>query len=367
MESDCEDSSSLKMNSSSNDDILKMLSLISSQMTSNYQHLQERLDQTDLRLSTELQQVHQVNQDFRQNVSAEMEALRNLITQNTSSSSLPSRDVITPVSGPSPVLSSSTSPPVPTPLFTGASTSSENFQIHMMKLLNETFSKLSTALADNKSMDVKTDWPKFSGDSKKFRAWHLAIMAQLSLFPWQELYDPVSNDIVQTTSNTTLNGKLYAKLLVSLEGQALQSIVSRKHLRVNGVLLLRELVQTYKPKNVPEVIAAKTGEFWSHTKRLPTETVDTYYNRFHDLLDELNKADEPISTKSAIRHFIFTLGPEFETIQNNFRIGNLPNEWKTQDWPSLLVLCHDYFHSIKPQSILQTTSSYEHEGLSQSE
>jgi hypothetical protein len=84
-------------------------------------------------------------------------------------------------------------------------------------------------------------------------------------------------------------------------------------------------------------------------------------------LDELNKADEPISTKSAIRHFIFTLGPEFETILNNFRIGNLPNEWKTQDWPSLLVLCRDYFHSIKPQSILQTTSSYEHEGLSQSE
>jgi transcriptional regulator CtsR len=63
-------------------------------------------------------------------------------------------------------------------------------------------------------------------------------MAQLSLFPWQELYDPVSNDIVQTTSNTTLNGKLYAKLLVSLEGQALQSIVSRKHLHANGVLLL---------------------------------------------------------------------------------------------------------------------------------
>jgi hypothetical protein len=186
----------------------------------------------------ESQQVHQDNQDFRQNVSAEVDALQNLITQKTSSPSLPSRDVITPVSSPSPVLSSSTSPPVPTPLSTGASTSSENFQVHMMTLLNETFSNLSTALADNKSTDVKTDWPKFSGDSKKFRAWHLAIMAQMSLFPWQELYDPVSNDIVQTTSNTTLNGKLYAKLLVSLEGQALQSIVSRKHLHANGVLLL---------------------------------------------------------------------------------------------------------------------------------
>jgi hypothetical protein len=84
-------------------------------------------------------------------------------------------------------------------------------------------------------------------------------------------------------------------------------------------------------------------------------------------LDELNEADEPISTKSAMCHFIFTLGPEFEAIQNNFRIGNLPSEWKTQDWPSLLVLCRDYYHSIKPQSIIQNMSSYDNEGISQSE
>jgi hypothetical protein len=238
MESDCEDSSSPKMISLGHDDILKMLSIISSQMTSNYQDLQECLNQTDLQLSTELRQAHQDNNDFRQNVSTKMDTLWNLITQKTSFPSLQSNDVITPVSSPSPVLSSSSSSPAPIPLSTGVGTLSEDFQVQMMKLLNETFSKLSTAIGDNKSMDVKTDWPKFSGDSKKFRAWHLAIMAQLSLSPWQELYDSASNDIVQTTSNTTLNGKLYAKLLVSLEGQALQNIVSRKHLRANGVLLL---------------------------------------------------------------------------------------------------------------------------------
>jgi hypothetical protein len=52
------------------------------------------------------------------------------------------------------------------------------------------------------------------------------------------------NDIVTTTTNSELNGKLYAKLLVSLEGQALQSIVSRKHLRVDGLRLLQKLTQT---------------------------------------------------------------------------------------------------------------------------
>jgi hypothetical protein len=184
----------------------------------------------------------------------------------------------------------------------------------MMQLMTDTLSKLSTVVVDGKSVDTKSDWPKFSGDSKTFKAWYFAILTQLSLSPWQELYDPSTNDIVLTTSNTTLNGKLYAKLLVSLEGQALQTIVLRKHLRTNGILLLHELTQTYKPKNVPEVIADKSGTFWSQTKHLPSETVDNYYNCFHDLLDELSEADELISTKSAMRHFIFTLGSEFSTI-----------------------------------------------------
>jgi hypothetical protein len=56
-------------------------------------------------------------------------------------------------------------------------------------MLNDTFSKLSTVIADSKSSETKSDYPKFIGDSKKFFAWYLAIMAQLSLSPWQELYD----------------------------------------------------------------------------------------------------------------------------------------------------------------------------------
>jgi hypothetical protein len=54
-----------------------------------------------------------------------------------------------------------------------------------------------------------------------------------------------------------------------------------------------------------------------------------------------------------MHHFIFMLGSEFKTIQNNFHIGNLPSEWHTQDWPTLLILCWDYFHSINPYGILK--------------
>jgi hypothetical protein len=157
----------------------------------------------------------------------------------------------------------------------GNLTTNPDPQVQMMLMLTESFSKLTSVLGD-KTGDSKNDWPKFSGDSKKFREWILSIMAQISILPWSELYDNTLNNAVSSTTNTSLNGKLYAKLLNSLEGQALQDVVSRPHLWANGILLLQELIQTYKPKNVPEVIAAKAGEFWSRTKRLSHESVDTY-------------------------------------------------------------------------------------------
>jgi hypothetical protein len=182
-------------------------------------------------------------------------------------------------------------------------------------------------------------------------------MAQLSLPPWNSLYDPIHNDIVSSTTNSSLNGKLYAKLLVWLKGQVMKNMISRKHLRANGIMLLQELHHMYKPKNVPEVIAAKTAEFWSKMKRLPTESVDVYYNRFHALLDEVNDHKETVSKSDAIRHFIFTLGNDFDSIQHNYCIDNLPSTWKMDDWLTLLILCRDYYNSIHPNGPPSKSSS----------
>jgi hypothetical protein len=250
------------------------------------------------------------------------------------------------LSPPSPVMSTS-----PTVLTSPVS----DFQSQLLLTLTESFGKLSSALTDQKQ-DSKAEWPKFSGDLKRFRAWYLGIMAQISLSPWLDLYDSSKNDVVTLMTNSTLNGILYSKLLLALDGPVYQHFVSRKHLQANGILLLQELVQTYKPKNVPEIIAANTVEFWGNTKRLPSESIDSYYNRFHELLEDLSNADEPIALKSAICQFVFTLGPEFETIQNNFRIGNLPSAWNTQDWPTPLMLCRDYYNSVKPGSFNHRSS-----------
>jgi hypothetical protein len=53
-----------------------------------------------------------------------------------------------------------------------------------------------------------------------------------------------------------------------------------------------------------------------------------------------------------MRHFIFTLGPEFEPIQHQYRIGNLPSAWHTTHWPSFLVLCRDFYNSVNPTGII---------------
>ncbi len=97
-----------------------------------------------------------------------------------------------------------------------------DFQMQMLAVLNNTFSQLSTVISDtssvlkdakiamteSKSADAKSEWMKFSGDSKKFNSWYLAVMAQLSIAPWLELYDTTTNSVVKTTSNAVLNGKL---------------------------------------------------------------------------------------------------------------------------------------------------------------
>jgi len=131
-------------------------------------------------------------------------------------------------------------------------------------------------------------------------------------------------------------------------------MVSRKHLRANGLLLLAELSQTYRLTQVPEVTAAKTAEFWGSLKCHQHETVDAYYNCFHSLLDDLEDAGEPIPTKSAVCQFIFTLSLDFSQIQNGFCMDHLPDEWRTDDWPSLLVLCRNYFNLLRPQCLSKT-------------
>ncbi len=55
------------------------------------------------------------------------------------------------------------------------------------------------------------------------------------------------------------------------------------------------------------------------------------------------------TTTDSKRQFIFTLGDEFQPLQNSFRLGTILEDWKTQNWPSLLVLYRDFNNSVNPR------------------
>jgi len=359
MEGDCMENISSSNVPHGEVDISQLFVKLSNQITDQVTMIQEQIVHNNSTMLQDIQRIAQENETFKATIRAELDNMKTLFHDHqVSSHSTQVQSVVDstsstlPVSSPSVVISNQAS----SGSHTVAPTVSLDFQTDMMRMLTESFSKLSTVLAEKKD-DTKSDWPKFAGDPKKFRSWYLTILTQLSLPPWKELYDPLTKDVVLSTPNTLLNEKLYAKLLLALEGSAFQSIVNRDHLRANGLFLLQDLVQTYRPKNVPEVIAAKTTMFWGSTKRMSSESIDDYYNRFRDLLYDINGDVERIPLKDAMRHFVFTLGSEFETIQNNFRIDNLPVKWQTNDWSVLLVLCRDYYNSVRPYGILQPSSS----------
>jgi hypothetical protein len=105
--SDCVDPSFTKMESSNNSDMIQMFTAISSQLTSNYQALQDEMVQNDLHLSAEFQKVVQDNEMFKQDVHAEIDIFRNLLTQPHGSSGPPTSSVFSLVPDSSPVSSSS--------------------------------------------------------------------------------------------------------------------------------------------------------------------------------------------------------------------------------------------------------------------
>jgi len=179
MESDCQDekcTATASENVSSNDSIMQMLTMISGQMMTNYQELQDRLLQTELKFSQDLQRIQTENATLKQDLQA-------VLQQNSLSQATPLVSVPSPSSQGSVVLiastpSSSTNSNIASSTVTAVSPgSSPDFQIQMLSLLQDTFSKLTTVIADSKTPETKSEWPKFSGDTKKFRSWYLAIMA----------------------------------------------------------------------------------------------------------------------------------------------------------------------------------------------
>jgi hypothetical protein len=246
MECDYDDSTPLNSVATKNEDppnLNHLLSTIASQITDATNKMSSDFQQvvSDNRIFK--QGILDANDVFKQEVRDEIADLRALLRQqqqllNSSSSPpvIPSPSVpdVPSVSPRNTVVSNLPTNSNSTGLLPTTTSPSTD---QVLLLLTESFTKMASALTEKQS-DAKAESPKSPGDSKKFRSWYLAIMTQLSITPWRDLYDSSRNDIVESTTNNTLNEKLYSKLVLALEGLALQHVVSRKHLRANGLAVL---------------------------------------------------------------------------------------------------------------------------------
>ena len=200
-------------------------------MDTLFMAIKSHLKDTTQQLSGDFQRVIDGNARFKQEMCGELDEMRQFLSDQKrllgiQSSPSSSSGTNAPSITPSVQVSSTSTVPSNSSMSVTSGQANQDVQSQLMVMLSESFSKLSTALSEKS--DPKSDWPKFSGDVKKFRSWYLAIIAQLSLPPWQEFYDTTHHDIHPSTTNAVLNGKLYSKLLLALDGVALQSTVSKK-------------------------------------------------------------------------------------------------------------------------------------------
>jgi hypothetical protein len=171
MASDCDDNIAALKHAPDIPNITQLFASLSAQITHQTSSIQDKL-------STDFSQVIQAQDKFKQEVCTELDELRSMITQqqlqHTSVTNQASSATI-PSSQPPPVSLSSAhsviSPHMESPLVAPVTSlglaPGIDVQTHMLQLLTDSFSKLSSVLVD-KSTDTKSDWPKFSGDSKKF-------------------------------------------------------------------------------------------------------------------------------------------------------------------------------------------------------
>jgi predicted phage tail protein len=191
---DCEDGDPDKKVSPTMVDITKLITSLSHQISNQSNFIQDQLLKQQSIIEHQanndlkLQHVLQANETFKRDVKLELENLRTFLSKQEA-----------PVPSTPPSIKTSTTPvqPLSSTLVlspsntTQAGTTNVNSippvtgpadpNHHVMLMLADSFSKLSTLMVQDKSSDTKYDWPKFSGDKTAFKAWYLAIIAQLSL------------------------------------------------------------------------------------------------------------------------------------------------------------------------------------------
>jgi len=208
MEADCKESTMDKKLPSEPVDLSQLILSLSRQISNQTQSIQDQLSQQnsvlqDQSVQNELrfQTVIQENEEFKRSVRSELDQLKTMLASSVpavlpksepssvlssgSNVSLGNSSSTLPLDSNTQALSSGTSTTLSSSLPSSSTNTSSSIDNQVMLMLAESFSKLSSVLVVDKGTESKVEWPKFSGDSKLFKAWYLAIVAQISIPPWK--------------------------------------------------------------------------------------------------------------------------------------------------------------------------------------
>ena len=188
-------------------------------------------------------------------------------------------------------------------------------------------------------------FPKFSGKSSSdFTSWYEQILSILAIPPWQKLYDPITNDVVEESDQVaTLSQKLYSSLQISMQGEAQTIMRSKSHLRGKGLSYLKALKSIYKHKLSKVELITKETEYNSLFRKTD-ESIDSFAARCVALQQELRDNGSFVSQDGFRTRFIRGLGPDFSDVQK--QLDNLPPEWDTFSIDELLNTARKHLHNV---------------------
>jgi len=209
------------------------------------------------------------------------------------------------------------------------------------------FATMVNAIQHTKDPYATTKFPKLSGKSKnEFKLWYDQILSILASPGWSPLFDIVNQTPIQeTNADPGLSSKLYMSLKLCLNGDAQKIMMKKKGLNGKGLLFLQTIKNAYDTTLSPVEIEEKHKEFLN-LFRLKDESIDVYAARLMDLKTDLQDNGLMISDSNLKHRFIMGLGPIFTTIQTNLTTNNLPPQWLTNDYETLIRLASSWLQSI---------------------
>jgi hypothetical protein len=193
----------------------------------------------------------------------------------------------------------------------------------------------------------KMSWSKCpsTDDTTTIQGWRMKFLSAVNNCDLQDLYDPVTHDLVRSHPNAALVTRLCNSLTQSLPDSHPLLLVSAYYRE--GLLLWHAFSATVLPVITYHKRQELIKKLVHQTTRLPTEDVFTYYNRLTVDADYINKGMNPpaVSKDDFRRCFLFSLGTEFDFLRQDDIEGRLDQSYIVSDIEPLLQRLQGILHT----------------------